>query len=89
MKKHEDRYVAVVEKHTIHGANTITLMKHKHTQVVIAKVTHMDDNFTVVKMLCCGNFEVNQFTKCMKEAVKGHRLLRLVNSNYLTATLFA
>jgi len=31
MKKHEDRYVAVVEKHTIHGANTITLMKHKHT----------------------------------------------------------
>jgi len=29
MKEHEDRYVAVVEKHTLDGANTITLMKHK------------------------------------------------------------
>jgi len=58
--------------------------------VVIAKVTHMDGAITVVKMLCCGNFEVNQFTKCVMEwqAVKGRRLLRLVNSNYLTATLF-
>jgi len=25
----------------------------------------MDGAITVVKMLCCGNFEVNQFTKCM------------------------
>jgi len=90
MKKHEDRHVAVVEKHKIDGANIITLIKHRHRYVVIAKVTHMDGAITVVKMLCCGNFEVNQFTKCMREwqAVKGHRLLRLVNSNYLTATLF-
>ena len=90
MKKHEDRHVAVVEKHTVDGANTITFTKHKHRYVVIAKVTYMDGAITVVKMLCCGNFEVNQFTKCVMEwqAVKGRRLLRLVNSNYLTATLF-
>jgi len=30
MKEHEDRYVVVVEKHTLDSANTITLMKHKH-----------------------------------------------------------
>jgi len=29
MKNHEDTYVAVIEKHTLHGANKITLMKHK------------------------------------------------------------
>jgi len=28
MKEHEDRYVAVVEKHALDGANTITLIKH-------------------------------------------------------------
>jgi len=91
MKKREDRHVVVVEKHTTDGTNTITLMKHKHRCVVIAKVTHMDGAITVVKMLCCSNFEVNHFTKCMREwqAVKDHRLLKLVNSNYLTATLFA
>jgi len=90
-EKYEDRHVAVVEKHTIDGANTITLMKYRHRYVVIAKVTRMDGAITVVKMLCCGNFEVNQFTKCMREwqAVKAHRLLWLGNSNYLTATLFA
>jgi len=85
------RHVAVVEKHMTDGANTITLMTPKHRYVVIAKVTHMDCAITVVKMLCCSNFDVNQFTKCMREwqAVKGHRSLRLVNSKYLTATLFA
>jgi len=30
MNKHEDILVAVVEKHTLDGANTFTLMKHKH-----------------------------------------------------------
>jgi len=30
MKEHEDRYVAVVEKHTLDGANTIICTKHKH-----------------------------------------------------------
>jgi len=30
MNKHKDRHVAVVEKHKLDGASTITLMKHKH-----------------------------------------------------------
>jgi len=30
MKEHEDRYVAVVEKHNLVCADAITLMKHKH-----------------------------------------------------------
>jgi len=30
MKEREHRCVAVVEKHTLDGANTITLMKHMH-----------------------------------------------------------
>jgi len=27
MKEHEDRYVAIMKKHTLDGANTFTLMK--------------------------------------------------------------
>jgi len=30
MKEHENTYVAVVEKYMLDGANTFTLMKHKH-----------------------------------------------------------
>jgi len=30
MKEHEDTYVAVVEKYTLDGINTFTLMKHMH-----------------------------------------------------------
>ena len=30
MKEHEDRYVEVEEKYKHDGANTFTLMKHKH-----------------------------------------------------------
>jgi len=30
MKEHEDRYVEVEEKYKLDGANTFTLMKHKH-----------------------------------------------------------
>jgi len=29
MKEHENEYVAVVEKHTLDGANTFALTKHK------------------------------------------------------------
>jgi len=29
-KEHEVRYVAIVEKYTIDGADAFTLMKHKH-----------------------------------------------------------
>ena len=32
MKEHEDTYVAVLEKHTLDGANRFTLMKHKHKE---------------------------------------------------------
>jgi len=30
MKEHEDIYVEVVERYMLDGANTFTLMKHKH-----------------------------------------------------------
>jgi len=50
MKEHEGKYVAVVEKHTLDGASTITSMKHKHTYVILAKVTRMDDVTTVVRI---------------------------------------
>jgi len=30
MKEHDDIYVAIVKKCTLDGANTFTLMKHKH-----------------------------------------------------------
>jgi len=48
MKKHEDRNVVVVKKH---GANTITLMKHKKDScVVLTKVTCLSVAITVVKI---------------------------------------
>jgi len=40
MKGHEDRYVAVIEKHTLDGAHTITVMKHNHRYVTLVKSTH-------------------------------------------------
>jgi len=43
-------YVAVVEKHTIDGASTITLMKHKHIYVVLVKVTRIDVVIMVVRI---------------------------------------
>jgi len=33
MIEHEDRYVAVLEKHTLNGTNVTILMKHKHIGV--------------------------------------------------------
>jgi len=33
MKEHEDTYVAVVEKYTLDGANTFTLMKYKRDEL--------------------------------------------------------
>jgi len=42
MKEHEDRYVALMEKHAHNVANTITSMKHKHRYVVILKSTQID-----------------------------------------------
>jgi len=39
MKEHQDRYVVVAEKCTLDGANTITLMKHNHTQGRIRPLT--------------------------------------------------
>jgi len=30
MKEHEDRFVTVVENQSLDGANTITLIQHKH-----------------------------------------------------------
>jgi len=35
MNEHENKYLAVVENHTLGGANTITLMKHKQRCVVL------------------------------------------------------
>ena len=32
MKEHEGTYVTVEEKYTLDGANTFTLMKHKHEE---------------------------------------------------------
>jgi len=34
--------VAVIENHTLNGANTITLMKRKHRYVAQVKSTRMD-----------------------------------------------
>ena len=45
---HEDRYVAVVEKHVLDGANAIILMKRKPRYVLLVKSTSMDDTITVV-----------------------------------------
>jgi len=42
MNQCENRYVAVVEKHTLDGDNTITLMKHKHADVMQVKVTRRE-----------------------------------------------
>jgi len=30
VKEYEDDYVAIVERHTLGGTRTITLMEHKH-----------------------------------------------------------
>jgi len=50
MKEHEDRYVAVVERYTLDGANTIILMKSKHAYLIIVKVACIDGAIiTVVK----------------------------------------
>jgi len=37
------RSMTVIEKHKLTGANTVTLMKHKHRYVVLAKNTRIDD----------------------------------------------
>jgi len=48
MKEHEDGYVAVVEKHTLDGANTITLMKQKVSYLSLVKGTHMNGAISVI-----------------------------------------
>jgi len=42
LKEHKDTYVTVIEKHTLDGSNTITLMKHKYRYVTLVKSTRMD-----------------------------------------------
>jgi len=49
MKEHEDIYVAVVEKYTLDGANTHTLMKRKHTGHTLELCHH--DYYNVVLRL--------------------------------------
>jgi len=65
MKEQEDRYMAVVEKHTLVGASTITLMKHKQICIVLAKGTHMDGAVTLAIIQCCEDFQVDRFIKCL------------------------
>ena len=55
--EHEDRCVAVVEKHTLDGANAITLMEHKHRYMTSVEVTTMDGVITVVIAYCCDDFQ--------------------------------
>jgi len=70
MKEHGHRYVAVIEKHTLQGANTITLMKHKQKYVVLANSTRMDGANTAAIMFSivawhCGEYQVYRLIKCM------------------------
>jgi len=50
MKKHEDRNVAVVEKHALDGASIIALMEHKHIYMIPVEVTRMDGSITIIIM---------------------------------------
>jgi len=70
MKEHEDRYVAVIEKHTLDGANTINLMKHKHRYVTLVKRTRTSGAIAVAVMfstaaLCFDEIQVDRSTKFM------------------------
>jgi len=42
------RYAAIIEKHTLNGVNTITLMKHKHRYVILVKSTSRTDGANTV-----------------------------------------
>jgi len=60
MKEHEDIYVAVVEKYTLDGANTHTLMKHTgHT----LELCHHDYYNVVLRL----HPSVDRFIQCMRE----------------------
>jgi len=48
MKEHEDIYVAVVETHTLDGANVFTLMKHKHKEITHDRRYHDYYNVALV-----------------------------------------
>jgi len=48
MKEHDERYVAAVEKHTLNGASTTTLIKHKHSYAVLEKGKRMDSALMVL-----------------------------------------
>jgi len=42
MKEPEHRHVALIEKHKLYGANTVTLKKHKDRYVTLLKSTRRD-----------------------------------------------
>jgi len=46
-----DRYVAVIEKYTLHGSIMITLTKHTHRYLTLGMNMNMDSATTVAKML--------------------------------------
>jgi len=75
----------------LYGVNAITLMKHKHTYVIILKDTRMNDAIMIVIMqycFCeyCDFFQVQQFTKCMSgrlRRTRGHQAADLPRTKLL------
>jgi len=61
MKEHENRSVAVIEKHTFGGANTITLMKHKHRCAVRVKSIRLYGAYTAAMMFTTVAYSYDEF----------------------------
>ena len=68
LKKHKGRDVAVKEKHTLNGANTVALMKHKQRYATLQEHAHGTTTVAIIfstVVCCCGMLQVDRFIKCM------------------------